>query len=117
MIDRSILNEIRELFTSAAIKGDDEAWSVCIRLINEKGTDWQALAAITDVTSELFRKNVFKGNKKLADAFQGMNDMAFDYALQHRDEMDYRMFRQNAREWMYEAPDWTEMPAGKEKQS
>ena len=117
MIDRSILSEIRGLFAAAAVKGDEEAWAVCIRLIEEKGTDWQVLAAITEVTAELFRKNAVKGNRKLADAFQGMNDMAFDYAYQHRDEIDYNMFRDNSREWMYEAPDWTDMLPGKEKHS
>ena len=116
MIDRNILSEIKGLFTAAAVKGEEEAWAVCISLISEKGTDWQVLAAITDVTADLFRKYTIKGNRKLADAFQGMNDMAFDYAFQHREELDYRMFKDHSREWMSEITDWTDLLPGKEKQ-
>ena len=117
MIDRNILSEIKGLFTAAAVKGEEEAWAVCTKLITEKGTDWQVLAVITDVTAELFRKYTIKGNQKLADAFQGMNDMAFDYAFQHREELDYSMFKEDSREWMDEVPDQADMPVGKEKQS
>ena len=104
-MDKGIVNEIKEQLTAAAKQGEEAVWSVYNTLIAEKGTDWQTLAAITVASSELFAKNANGKNNQLADTFKAMNEMVYDYASQHAEEMDdFRSFTENYCHWLSMIP-------------
>ena len=99
-LDERILNAVMEILTEASGRGTGAVWAAYNSILQEHGTDWQTLAAVTIVSSELFWKHADKENSELGAAFQAMNDMAFDYARVHAEEMDdYSLFRRFAREW------------------
>lgn len=104
-MEKRILNDIYEQLTVASKQGVDAVWTVYNTLIAEKGTDWQTLAAITIASSELLVKNANGKNDRLANAFEAMNDMVFDYVAQHAEEInDYRQFKNHADHWQDQIP-------------
>ena len=104
-MDNRVLNDIREQLNTAEKQGDEAVWAVYNKLTAEKGTDWQTLAAITIASSELLVKNANGISDRLANTFEAMNDMVFDYAEQHAEEInDYRQFRNHACHWVEQIP-------------
>ena len=95
----TVLNKVREAFTGALKSENPGVWTVYNGLLKEHASDWETLAAVSVVSAELFQRNSSRNHKENANLFLSMNEMVFDYAVDHAEEIDYALFKENSLHW------------------
>ena len=101
-MDEMILDSVRSLLSAAARQGPDAVFSACHSVLEENGSDWRYLSAVSTVSAELYAKSA---GKDTADAFRAVNEMTDDFAAAHAEEIrDYRMYTENRRHWLDDVP-------------
>ncbi len=105
MLDRKVLETVRcSLETASGNKGQG-IWKTYDILIQEHGFNWEMLAAISIISAEMCHKYISRGMDDKAAVFQAMNEMVFDYAAGHTEEIDnYMLFKENSSHWIEAIP-------------